>query len=248
MPTLRSAKEQAARVVCQNNLKTIANCLAIYAMKNDQSIIPDTGRWLSGGDSRKQAARGWDSFLALLAGDKKDSIKKKYIICPSDRKKRVKDERGTYAQYTDEGEALKRSYSLNSGLLNTGVGELGGDGSNRPAKIQNIHQPASVILAFDMHVAGDTDDAHKHLFGNVQGTNHFDYWSKPYVHTALLSGRQMCNKGEQDTHISGCNWAMTDGHVEWHKLREGEEFVTGQPYDGLIYPNNWIWTKNKSGL
>lgn len=199
----------------------------------------------------KQAQTPWDvAFASVMSTEQRDAMKK-WLVCPSDKKPRAIDNRGSNLEWFQRSGFLPRSYGLNMSLWNgihweysgrTSNPELAGDRSCRPAKVQNVDRPNLVIYVGDVHIGKDQDSAG---IGNTQGGNHGDAFEKPLVHTALRGGAAMCKPEQTTIHKDGGSYGFVDGHVEWHGLVKGENYDTGQPFEGLRYPFNWRWQKNK---
>lgn len=247
MPSLQRARGHAMRIVCRNNLRQVAMGFILYSHEYE-FIIPD--RHESG--STNQA---WDSAMASMLGTEQTDAMKKYLECPKDRKPRVMDPNPLFYDY-HRGETLKRSYSVNITLYNgfdRGTGgrfqgrPINGDGSGIATKAASIIRPQDVVLAFDMHVAGERADAHNHAYGNNQGHEAWAAWYVPYVPTAMTGARPMIPVDESDVHGDrGANIAFCDGSVRFHGLVKDAKWVADSDeqteiFEGLRWPNNWQW-------
>ncbi|MFI4910402.1 MAG: type II secretion system protein [Sedimentisphaeraceae bacterium JB056] len=258
MPALGKAREQAKRILCGSNEKQILQGLNTYALDNKGYLVPDRGIRpksmgnLTGGVTYlagvEQVGRPWDSSLSEYMGTDKKDVFKKWLECPSDKKPRKRRELATDILYQTDSrsEPFKRSYSPNRSFYNgtnyyggeRSWSDLKGDLSCVPTRVYRVKNPATVIHLGETHIGiGFQGDQ----YGAVQGSTGFSQFAKPFVHTALVNGNPVVSEDETTIHKDGGNYGFTDGHVEWHGLVPGEDYNSGQPYRGLVYPFNWQW-------
>jgi prepilin-type N-terminal cleavage/methylation domain-containing protein/prepilin-type processing-associated H-X9-DG protein len=262
LPSLNKAREQAKKVLCASNSKQVAMALLLNAADNDGMLVPDRSFYRGSPwayyKNMELAQQPWDAALAQQWSTSKTDAMKKYLHCPSDKKPRSKDISDAYAASFQnvDGTPLPRSYGPNITLYN-GIWwyvqnyrrktnpELSGDGSCRPAKESQVAQPGSVILVGENHLGNTADYGDSSGYGNVQGSNHGAIFEKPKLHTATYGGKPAFTENQHSLHKDGGNYAFVDGHVSWHGLVKGADYLSGQPFKGLEYPNNWRWQPQK---
>lgn len=258
MPALGKAKELARKVLCAANAKQLAMSFNLYSMSYDGYLVPDRGLRPSGYLPGAEGAQPWDSKMAALWDSKKDDAYKKYLICPSDKKKRLPDPNPIYDPYRKSPDDFAiRSYGPNYSLynnlwpssINSGsyLWAASGNQTMIPAKSSNVFRPGETILIGENHV-GAGQSYPNSPYGNQQGNNWHEVFTKPSVHTATRGNNiPYCLESDTTLHKDGGNYAFVDGSVSWHGLVPGEDFLTGQPYRDLTWPNNWVWGKDKKG-
>jgi prepilin-type processing-associated H-X9-DG protein len=192
-----------------------------------------------------------------MGTDKKD-VFKLWLECPSDKKPRKRRETAYDVLYQTENKDVpfKRSYGPNRSFYNgtnyyaggeQSWPELQGDLTCVPTKVYRVKNAAQVIHLGETHIGvgfKDPRNGYKSStqYGAVQGSTEYSQFAKPFVHTALDNrGVPIVPEEDNTMHKDGGNYGFADGHVEWHGLVKGENYHTGQPYEGLVYPFNWQW-------
>jgi len=247
MPALAKVREQSGKVVCSTNMKQLGYGFMMYSETYNGMIVHDRELWRTP-LNYNQVAKPWDVAIAPMLDSKSSDAAKKYLKCPGDRKKRVKDTTATYVNFQGTGEVLGRSYSANIVLYNWSTtmspalgDELRGDRSDRPAKLANVKNPGKTLLLLENHVGAGEQNGNQ--YGNVQGTNHFSEIGRQRVYTSLRGGQPLCTEAQNVVHSDGGNFAFIDGHVTFHKLVKSANFDDGEDFAGIKYPFNWQWNK-----
>jgi prepilin-type N-terminal cleavage/methylation domain-containing protein/prepilin-type processing-associated H-X9-DG protein len=202
MPALRKASEQARKIVCQNNLKTIALGDQMYANDSDDWHVPIL-------DGTKEGDPLWFEntlFSKIIAmkgrykteGDTAKTLPKDYK-CPTDRR--------TVANgglYVGDGIPKGVSYAMNAeclyGLGRTWYRYSPGPGLAHCLKTLQVVNPADKIFFIDGQWFAVC----------YAGSDYKKVWD--------ITGDKMTAK-EWDTaayrHSEGANIAFYDGHVKW---------------------------------
>jgi len=241
MPSLQRVKEQAKQVVCASNLKQIGLAFAVSGEDNNGCTL-----------TPNMTLQPWDSALAPYFSTSQNDAKKKYIVCPSDNRRRVLNEHAGLDEFRSSDLVLPRSYSVNATLEN--IGWLDSqprpdDGSRPiPVKYAQVDRPNKTVHVMEFHQGIDDPfpvaaggPGHGGGHGNTQGSPEYqDRLQVPIPGIDLGGAFGIDERGCM--HKTGGNWLFVDGHVEWHKFNK-EAFSWHADIEvlhvGLKYPYNW---------
>jgi len=241
MPTLAKVKEQANQIVCGSNLKQIGLAFAISGEDNNGCTL-----------TPNLALQPWDSALAPYFATTQDNAEKQYVVCPSDKRKRVLNEHPGLDEFRASDTVLARSYSINATLEN--IGWL--DSKPRPpaparpvpVKYTQVTRPSKTIHVMEFHqgiddpfprVAGGPGSPGGH--GNTQGSP--EYQDRLQVQIPGLDLGGVFGIDERGCmHPTGGNWLFVDSHIEWHKFNKQAtswHLDIADLHVGLKYTYNW---------
>ncbi len=242
MPSLGKAKEQARKVVCGSNFKQIYMSLFMYASENNGASVPyrppnNTGR----------SENTWDSKIAAYFSTKKNDTLKKYLVCPSDSKKREE----TVLQGAQVQRTIPRSYMPNGALQNyngfTGMSLIWTDYSCKAVKLSNVYLPAKTIYMLECFIGSNDENytwsGRVGSEGNIQGSYNWEYsYYAPNVKNYLNAMNKVAGNGDQ--HKDGANWLFIDGRIIYSKYEKVESDKLYWIYGtGIEYPFSWMTSK-----
>ncbi len=245
MPALQLARDQGRKVVCSNNLHSLALANQLYAANNDDWSIPcrittaqGTELWTGNPSFRKYIGYEGaeeDPTLPVVQTPKK-------YKCPSDEQEAWQhawdieqgNERGTLVSYGYNIEDWYPSVGSPSWTATMGMDVLG-------YKLSSIEQPAQKL---QFNEAQD-------WWSKWKGANYIDGWDvlgqDGTVNEYKAAG---CGGPTMYRHNEAANFAFYDGHVEGrHKTKVWiPEHAEQQPYQpGMWVVNRDIWEKNGGG-
>jgi len=244
MPALNLARDQGRKMVCSNNLHSIALANQLYAANFDDWGVPcrDSSNpagsiWTGNADFRKYI--GYEG-----SGPEISSVQtpEKYK-CPSDRQ-----EAWAHAydiESGDEGGTLV-SYGFNIEDWYPSVGSASWtatmDLTRLAYKMSTVKQPAQKLHFNEAH----------DWWSKWRGANYIDGWDvlgqEGTVNDYKAAG---CGGPTMYRHNDSTNIALYDGHVEsWHKNKLWiPEHATQTPYQpGIWVVKRETWEQNGGGL
>lgn len=246
MPALNLARDQGRKMVCSNNLHSLALANQIYANNFDDWGVPCR-------DSSNQAGSLWTNNLYFrnyigykdaqeTRGLSSVQTPKKYK-CPSDQQK-------AYLHAYDiesgnEGGTLV-SYGFNIEDWYPSVGQASWtatmDMTRLAYKMSTVKQPAQKLHFNEAH----------DWWSKWRGANYIDGWDvlgqDGTVNDYKAAG---CGGPTMYRHNDSANLAFYDGHVEsWHKTKLWiPEHANQVPYQpGVWVVNRDVWEENGGGL
>ncbi len=237
MPALGKVKEQAKRVVCASNLKQTGMALALYAYENKDCVFPFSGKdVMSDLEEDGSIAQPWDSLLAPYFSTEDDDSTKKYLKCPADKYKRLRDNVAGNEEFRGN-EIMARSYAVNAGLLNISLAgaDLCGNQSNIPHKYTTVSDTQNTIHLMELHIGAEHPRGNQ--YGNVQGSRDYAIWDFPLARG--IFDRYGVQEPMGMAHESGANWLFIDGHVGWYKKNKQAIDYNDQLFEGLKQPKSW---------
>lgn len=241
LPSLSKAKDQAKKIVCGSNFKSLSTAFFMYANENKDASVPyrPSGNTGSPEDT-------WDSKIAGYFGNDSEETVKKYLVCPADRKGREE----TVAQTTGERATLPRSYMPNGALQNYGYGSIPliwSDYSSKAVKLTNVYMPSQTLYAVECFIGKDdanyTWSGSVGRQGNIQGSYNWEYsYYAPNVKGYQNGSGTVTQIGDQ--HPNGANWLFIDGSVTYNRYDRDVDDDVNLVYGGVIeYPFSWMVSK-----
>lgn len=244
MPALNLARDQGRKMVCSNNLHSIALANQLYAANFDDwgvpcrdSSNPGSSIWTGNPDFRKYIGyEGAERDLSSVQTPKK-------YKCPSDRQKAWAH--AYNIEQGNEGGTLV-SYGFNIEDWYPSVGQPSWSATmslTRLAyKMSTVKQPARKL---HFHEAHD-------WWSKWKGANYIDGWDvlgqQGTVNDYKAAG---CGGPTMYRHNDSANLAFYDGHVEnWHKTKLWiPEHATQKPYQpGIWVVKRETWEENGGGM
>jgi len=244
MPALNLARDQGRKMVCTNNLHSIALANHIYATNFDDwgvpcrdSSNPASSIWTGNPDFRKYIGyEGAEQDLSSVQTPKK-------YKCPSDRQKawlhaydiESGNEGGTLVSYGFNIEDWYPSVGSSSWTATMDLTRLA-------YKMSTVKQPARKL---HFHEAHD-------WWSKWRGANYIDGWDVLGQLGTVNDYKAVgCGGPTMYRHNESANLAFYDGHVEnWHKTKLWiPEHATQKPYQtGIWVVKRQTWEENGGGM
>ncbi len=244
MPTLNLARDQGRKMVCANNLHSLALANQLYANAFDDWGVPCryvTGQgssvWTGNYEFRKYIGyEGAEQDLSSVQTPKK-------YKCPSDTQKawlhaydiESGNERGTLVSYGFNIEDFYPSVGSPSWTATMDMDILA-------FKMTAVKQPAQKLHFNEAH----------DWWSKWKGANYIDGWDVLGQDGTVRDYKNVgCGGPTMYRHNEGANLAFYDGHVESrHKSKVWiPEHAEQKPYQpGMWVANRDLWEKNGGGL
>lgn len=246
MPALNLARDQGRKMVCANNLHSIALANQLYAANFDDWGVPcrdssNPGGTIWTGNPHFRKYIGYEG--AEEVPDLSSVQTPKKYKCPSDRQKawlhaydiESGNERGTLVSYGFNIEDWYPSVGQPSWTATMDLTRLA-------YKMSTVKQPAQKL---HFHEAHD-------WWSKWKGANYIDGWDvlgqEGTVNDYKAAG---CGGPTMYRHNESANLAFYDGHVEsWHKSKLWiPEHATQKPYQpGIWVVKRETWEENGGGM
>ncbi|HOA75157.1 MAG TPA: prepilin-type N-terminal cleavage/methylation domain-containing protein [Phycisphaerae bacterium] len=233
LPSLAAARARAKLVVCQTNLRTIAQASYQYCAAN-RDVLPSGPLTTPDGKISPGAGQPWEyiyPYVMKVAGRRTEADPSKATVdipifqCPDDQVKHTTSQRAIEIDGQPVQVLMNISYGVNTSVewarrrQGTDPGEI--------RKLSSIKAPGSIVWYCD---SGDDD------FNGAGG------W---ILYDCAARGINQC--GHEVHHKNGNNFVFVDSHVEfkniiWRQSEPGEHPVVqwGLP----LFPGNWIPNSN----
>ncbi len=244
MPALNLARDQGRKMVCSNNLHSLALANQLYAANFDDwgvpcrdSSNPVSSIWTGNPDFRKYIGyEGAERDLSSVQTPKK-------YKCPGDRQKawahaydiESGNEGGTLVSYGFNIEDWYPSVGSSSWTATMDLTRLA-------YKMSTVKQPAQKL---HFHEAHD-------WWSKWKGANYIDGWDVLGQLGTVNDYKAVgCGGPTMYRHNESANLAFYDGHVEcWHKSKLWiPEHATQKPYQpGIWVVKRKTWEENGGGM
>ncbi len=246
MPALNLAREQGRKVVCSNNLHSLAVANQLYAANNDDWAVPcrylsaETGNFIWTTNSTFRRYIGYEGAEESI--DLPDVQTPKKYKCPSDTQE-AWQHAWDVESGNQSGTLVSYGYNIEDWFPSVGQASWSStmDKSIIGYKLSTIQQPAEKLHFNEGH----------DWWSKWKGANYIDGWDvlgqEGSVNQYKSAG---CGGPTMYRHNESANLAFYDGHVEtMHKTKVYiPEHAEQKPYQpGMWVVKEDVWQENGGG-